>query len=122
MSEFTGIVYDGELLDWGFNWSAALPSGDTVLTSTWDVGDELITTRETLSDGVAVVWVTNFTGGSTYQLLNHLTMASGREYEKTIVLQCIDTGLGGGVTVVSASGNYQRSESRSGNLGLRARR
>jgi hypothetical protein len=104
MAEWSGEVYEGEHLDWGFIWTAALPSGDTVSSSTWDVGSSLVVTKEQYASGKAEVWLTNFAEGSTYTLTNTLVTEAGRSYDQSITLTCpaIGDGLSGGTSVYDA--------------------
>lgn len=101
MAKHGGTVYEGELLDWGFDWQQAICETDSVSSSAWDVGDDLIVMKETLQEDVAAVWLTGFTPGM-YDLINHIICSpSNRAYEQTIRLLCRAAGSPGGMTVVA---------------------
>lgn len=101
-NQWEGTVYEGENLDWGFVWTAAIPTGDSIVSSTWSFDDTLVTTKEVLADNRAEIWLTNWTAGQTYTLVNRVVMApSGRTMDQTITVRCEDADdLAGGVTVV----------------------
>jgi hypothetical protein len=102
MGSHTGIVYSGELLDWGFDWTDAIPSGDTIASSVWEVSGDAVALRDSTADGVAVVWVTNYEAGELYDLTNRVTLTpSQRIFDQTITLYCLDAGTGGGVEMAA---------------------
>lgn len=98
MRNHTGIVYSGELLDWGFNWSAAIPSGDSISASDWELTGDLMNLRETVVGDLTACWTTGYEAGKIYDMTNHVVLTpSGRKLDQTLTVYCLDSGSGGGV-------------------------
>jgi len=67
-----------ELLDYGIDWSTELPTGDTIVASTW-VGDTGLTlSNESFTTTTTTVWVSGGTKNYLYRVLNTITTAGGR--------------------------------------------
>jgi hypothetical protein len=99
MAKWTDVMYSGELLDWGFDWSDALPSGVSISTSTWTVSPDVVVAKQTSASNITSVWITDVTGGETYTLTNRVALSDNvRSYDQSIVVQCVDSDIGGGVT------------------------
>ena len=91
MSEKQYIIDPDAKLDYGFDWSDWLATGDTLSTSTWAITP----TGPTLSDDSndtteTVVWVTGCTSGVTYTLTNSVVDNDGREDDRSITLVCAE--------------------------------
>lgn len=99
MAKHAGTVYEGEVLDWGFDWSDAICPTDSVISADWDVGANLVVMKETLQDDVSAIWLTGFTPGM-YDLTNHIICSpSNRQFDQTIRLLCRAAGSPGGMTI-----------------------
>jgi hypothetical protein len=77
-------------LDYLNNWSAWLPAGDTIVTSTWVTSDPaIIDEDESNTTTTATVWIR--TSGAAleneYLVVNHITTAQGRQEDQTIKLK-----------------------------------
>lgn len=99
----TGIVYAGELLDWGFNWTDAIPSGDTIADSSWTYPDGIVVAKEVLSGATTSTWLTGFTATEIYDVTNHVTLTpSGRKFDQTLTLYCLASSGDVGIVVSDA--------------------
>lgn len=78
------------LLDFAVDWSAWLEDGDTIDQSTWDVPDGLTADSDSFTDSRAVVWLSGGEAGRTYEVVNHIVTAGGREDERTLLIQCVN--------------------------------
>ena len=66
------------LLDYGFDWSRTLRSGETITASSWEVSPAGLTIQSSsVSGGRTTVWVSGGAVGMTYKLTNTVTI-SGR--------------------------------------------
>lgn len=76
-----------EIKDYVFDWENIL-AGDTISTSIWSIASGgsalIITTPPATSTNTSTkVWVSGGTLGVTYYLLNRVTTAGGRTYDRT---------------------------------------
>ncbi|AZG48854.1 phage fiber-tail adaptor protein [Gordonia insulae] len=74
-------------LDYGINWSDWLRPGDTITASTWTVtGPDaaLVNSDPGFTTTEATVWLAGGTLGKTYDAVNHITTAQGREDDRTL--------------------------------------
>ena len=97
LDEFCATKDPGEVLDYTIDYSAVLIESDppdSIIASTWTLElslkeTTLVITDDSLFTGIdATVWVS---GGSVtglkHKLINHIVCASGRQYERTIILR-----------------------------------
>ncbi len=75
-----------EIKDYEFDWSEVLDT-DTILTSTWSVttGTGLVinTPAASHTTTTCTFWASSGTLGVTYYVLNRITTAGGRTYDRT---------------------------------------
>jgi hypothetical protein len=75
-----------EIKDYSYDWTAIL-NGDTISTSTWSVasGTGLIinSPASSFSGAITKFWASSGTLGQTYSMLNRITTAGGRTYDRT---------------------------------------
>lgn len=76
-----------EVKDYTYDWEDIL-DGDTISTSTWSIasgGSALVidTPAATNTNSTATFWASGGTIGVTYQILNRITTAGGRTYDRT---------------------------------------
>lgn len=77
-------------LDYKIDWSTWL-DGDTITVSAWTVPEGITEEAETTNDTTsATIWLSGGTADTDYTLVNHITTASGREDDETIVISVID--------------------------------
>jgi hypothetical protein len=72
-----------DLLDYGLDWSAWLDD-DTIAASSWTVPAGLTLEDETNDTTATTVWLSGGTPHVTYEVVNHITTAAGREADKTL--------------------------------------
>ena len=82
-----------ERKDYWVDWSDQLGDGETIVASTWSlagltVEDEGITASVETQKAAAVagILVSGGVDGTDVEALNHVTLSSGREYERTAVI------------------------------------
>jgi hypothetical protein len=92
--DFCAIKDPSEVLDYTIDYTDVLAQSDppdSIVSSTWAIGQRTLETTLTIVDdtiftvNTATVWMS---GGSLtglqHRLTNHITCASGRQYERTI--------------------------------------
>jgi hypothetical protein len=88
MSLKTFIKDPQAILDIRINWAtwlAGLPvSTDTISSSVWTVPVGITKVSDTNSTTTTTIRLSSGTLGTTYELLNHVVLASGQEDERTI--------------------------------------
>jgi hypothetical protein len=75
-----------EKLDYTINYADRLPTGDNIVTSDWEVPDDLTGSSESVSGQAVTTFITGGTAGSEYKLSNRSTSAAGRIVEDYILL------------------------------------
>lgn len=87
-SEFTHGA--GSTLDYGFNWSEWLQSGETITVSVWAPATDLIFTNAAVTGTgtITSVFVAGGEAGKTYKLYNTVTTSAGRIDSRTLTLSC----------------------------------
>jgi hypothetical protein len=76
-----------EVLDYEVDWSQWLPTGDSVIASTWTADNGITTSQASFTDTTTTVWisVTDVAmTGSSYNCVNNITTAAGRKGERTL--------------------------------------
>jgi len=95
LDDFTAIKDPAEILDYTIYYEALLLESmppDSIVASTWTIeaiatGAQLTILSESFTGVDATVWIS--AGGKTnthHRLVNHVTTASSREYERTITV------------------------------------
>lgn len=79
----TFIKDPDEVLDYVRDWSADL-GADTIATSVWTVPDGLTKDSDTNTTTTATIWLSGGTLGANYEVLNRITTAGGRTFDKTL--------------------------------------
>ena len=74
----------GETLDYQFDWTARLETGETILTSTMTLlsGDTTVSSPSFLG-GVTTVWLSGGTVETASVVNNVITTSDGRTYEES---------------------------------------
>jgi len=78
------------VLDWMFDWSDWLASGETITdhTITADTGITVDSSAE--SDGKVTVWLSGGTAGINYKVACLITTTAGRTDERTIWIKVVE--------------------------------
>lgn len=72
------------VLDYGFDWSDWLSSGETISTSTWTASVGITIDSDTKSLTSTVVWLSGGTSGIVYTVINHIVTSGGKTDERSL--------------------------------------
>jgi hypothetical protein len=85
------------ILDYGFDWSEWLASGETIVTSSWIVPDDdtspsmaLVKTSDSHDDSSTAIWLASGLPGETYQVTNRIVTSLGRRDDRSITIRIIE--------------------------------
>ena len=86
-----------EVLDYSFDWSEWLSTGDTIAASEWFIDDIVPTEGLILSedylpsftDTTTTVWLDNGVIGQRHYLTNRITTADGRIADRTVIIKVL---------------------------------
>jgi hypothetical protein len=70
-------------LDYGFDWTDWLTSGEVISTSDWIIASGLTEISDSHSNTVTSVWVSGGTINTDYVITNHITTSMGREDDRS---------------------------------------
>lgn len=76
-------------LDYGFDWSEWLATGDTISSSDWTVPAGLTEVSASNTTTTATVFLSGGTAGSSYDVVNRITTANGRTDDRTITIRVV---------------------------------
>jgi len=78
------------VLDYTVDWTAWLPSGDTITASTFTVNsdaDNAVVVDDQLNDAhTTTVWLSGGVAGQKYTVTNHITTAAGRQDDRSLTI------------------------------------
>ena len=83
-----------DILDYDIDWTLALTSGDSILSSTWSIfqTDGTITIQASPAPSytatVTKLWLSGGTAGQGYILRNTITTAIGDRMEESVLILC----------------------------------
>jgi hypothetical protein len=77
-------------LDWAFDWSKWLASGEEISSATVTVDSGLTKASESNTTTKVTVWLTGGTLGATYKVACRITTNQGRIDERTIGIRVTD--------------------------------
>lgn len=80
----------GAVLDYGFDWSEWLESGETITDSSWTVPDGLTQEAIDQNDTTTTIRLSGGTAGQTYQITNHVTTSDSQEDERSFCLVVVE--------------------------------
>lgn len=77
------------VIDYQFDWSNYLPSGDTIATSSWSVAPtgELAIDSDSNTATTATAFVSGGVVRKTYRLVNQIVTAGARTEERSIIVR-----------------------------------
>lgn len=82
---FPAVLKDPDAkLDYGFDWSDWLSTGETISTSTWTVPTGMTQDSSSNTTTIATVWLSGGTVGITYRLINKIVTSQSRTEERSI--------------------------------------
>lgn len=77
------------VLDYGFDWSDWLQSGETITSSTWINPDSITVNSSSNLPESTVIWVSGGTAGKTYRLTNRVVTnnSPARTEDRTLTIE-----------------------------------
>ena len=80
------------VLDYGFDWSDWLQSGETIVTSTWINPDGITINSSSSLTESTVAWISGGTAGKTYRLTNRVVTSNSpaRTEDRTLTIEVQD--------------------------------
>jgi hypothetical protein len=76
-------------LDYLEDWTKWLKT-DTIVTSTWSVPSGITKEAESNTTTTTTIWLSGGTADYTYEIVNHIVTAAGREKDRTIVFHILN--------------------------------
>ena len=77
-------------LDWGFDWSDWLASGETIVSYVITADTGITVEDDAESAGIVTVWLSGGTAGLSYKCACKITTSAGRTDERSIWIQVND--------------------------------
>lgn len=74
------------ILDFGFDWSEWLASGEIIASSVWTLDAGIATSEDSYGDTTTVVWISGGLTGFTYTVTNTITTTDDRTDERSFEL------------------------------------
>jgi hypothetical protein len=78
------------ILDYTIDWTAWLPSGDTISSSSWTVDSGITNYADSNTTTAATIWLSGGTAGVIYKATNTIVTANGRTDQRTLNINVID--------------------------------
>lgn len=75
------------ILDYRFDWSSWLASGETISTSAMTVQSGITKDSESNTTTTATVWLSGGTEGNRYTVTNRVTTNQGRTDDRTVLIR-----------------------------------
>ena len=76
-----------EVLDYLLDWSARIPNGDAIATSTWTVPSGITKDSDSHTETTTTIWLSGGTLDETYALTNRITTTGGRTMDQTVSIK-----------------------------------
>ena len=70
--------------DFALDWSAMLQEGETITDATWSIPADLTASGQTVSGGLAVVWLAGGLAGQSYPCMCQITTSRGMIDQRTV--------------------------------------
>lgn len=78
------------VLDWMFDWTDWLASGETIISHTITVDTGITNDSSTEDDGKVTVWLSGGTAGENYKVACLIETSAGRTDERTIWIKVVN--------------------------------
>lgn len=75
------------VLDYGFDWSAWLASGEAITASTWFSTVGITIDSDTHSLTSTVVWLSGGTSSQVYEVTNQIVTNAGRTDQRSLIIR-----------------------------------
>lgn len=79
----TFIKDPSAVLDYGFDWSNCLESGETISDSIWTVPAGITEDSDEIGSTSTKIWLSGGTAGTSYTIANKITTTEGRTDERS---------------------------------------
>lgn len=76
------------VLDYGFDWSEWLESGETISSAVWTVPTGLTKDSQSESATITTAWLSGGTAATDYSVACKIVTSAGRTEERTIKIYC----------------------------------
>ncbi|MGG9998665.1 hypothetical protein ACQU0X_01070 [Pseudovibrio ascidiaceicola] len=76
--------------DYQLDWSRRLSEVETLTSSSWSVPSGLVSSSEAFTDKTSTIWLQGGVADEQYRLTNHVTTSEGREYDQSVLLNCVE--------------------------------
>lgn len=87
----TDFIKDPDaVLDYMFDWSSWLSSGESITSSTMIVSSGINLDSSTNTSTKATAWISGGTSGQPYSVTNRITTSAGRTDDRTITIRVTD--------------------------------
>ena len=73
-------------LDYGFDWSEWLSTGETLSSATWTVPSGITQVSDLITTDDSVIWLSGGTAGTNYYVACKITTSSSRIDERTMTI------------------------------------
>lgn len=75
------------VLDYRFDWSDWLQTGETISTSSWTTASGITLSTASATTTTATMWLSSGVNGVSYDLVNRIITSSGRTDDRTIRIE-----------------------------------
>jgi len=75
------------VLDYGFDWSEWLATGETISSSAWTIPTGIIKDSDTNTTTTTTAWLSGGTVGTTYLVVNRITTSAGRTEDRSVYIR-----------------------------------
>lgn len=76
-------------LDYKIDWTPWIIAGDTIAASTFTLDTGITSDLSSFTDTTTTVWLLGGTAGRSYKVVNHVTFASGRQDDRTLLIRVV---------------------------------
>jgi hypothetical protein len=78
------------VLDYEFDWSDWLPSGDTIASAVVEAETGIVIDSQANTSTAVTVWLSGGTANTGYEVTCHITTAEARQDDRTITIHVIE--------------------------------
>jgi hypothetical protein len=78
------------ILDYGFNWTSWLATGETITTSTWVLETGLTEVSTVSSLGITSIFLSGGVAGEDYIITNRIVTSAGRTDDRSHTIRIVE--------------------------------
>ena len=90
MADNTWTKDPDAVLDWHFDWTDWLASGEALLTSTFFVTSGIVVNSSSFTSSNTTVWLSGGSAGTPYLVTNRITTSQGRTDDRSVTVRVKD--------------------------------